>query len=97
MEAAQRLCDRVGIIDVGRILAIDTVQNLIREHGGDSVVEAELKLRPHDESLLPAKPDANNRLSFASAEPMKRILELSQAGVDVATLESNNLHWKPCS
>ncbi|MFK7818386.1 MAG: ABC transporter ATP-binding protein, partial [Planctomycetaceae bacterium] len=53
MEAAQRLCDRVGVIDGGKILAIDTVQNLIRDHGGDSIVEAQLKQRPKDESVLP--------------------------------------------
>ncbi len=38
MEEAQRLCDRVAIIDRGQILAIDTVENLIRQHGGQSEV-----------------------------------------------------------
>jgi ABC-2 type transport system ATP-binding protein len=41
MEEAQRLCDRVGIIDSGRVLAIDTVDGLIQAHGGDSVVRIE--------------------------------------------------------
>ncbi len=36
MEEAERLCDRVGIIDHGRLLALDTVSNLIRAHGGRS-------------------------------------------------------------
>ncbi len=40
MEEAQRLCDRVAIIDRGSILAVDTVERLIRTHGGDAVVEA---------------------------------------------------------
>lgn len=34
MEEAQRLCDRVGVIDRGRLLAVDTVAGLIGAHGG---------------------------------------------------------------
>jgi ABC-2 type transport system ATP-binding protein len=41
MEEAQRLCDRVGIMDHGRMLALDTVPGLIAAHGGSSVVTAE--------------------------------------------------------
>jgi ABC-2 type transport system ATP-binding protein len=40
MEEAERLCDRVGIIDRGRLLALDTVDALIDQHGGKSVVTA---------------------------------------------------------
>jgi len=36
MEEAERLCDRVGIIDHGSMLALDTVDVLIEAHGGDS-------------------------------------------------------------
>ena len=38
MEEAQKLCGRVGIIDHGRLLALDTVDGLIAAHGGSSVV-----------------------------------------------------------
>ena len=41
MEEAQRLCDRVGIIDHGRLLALDTVDRLITVHGGRSILLAE--------------------------------------------------------
>ena len=41
MEEAQRLCDRVGIIDKGKLLALDTVEGLIGRHGGRSIVFAE--------------------------------------------------------
>lgn len=34
MEEAVRLCDRVAIIDGGRVLALDTVRGLIAAHGG---------------------------------------------------------------
>ncbi len=38
MEEAQRLCDRVGVIDKGKLLAEGTVRNLIDSHGGHSVM-----------------------------------------------------------
>lgn len=41
MEEAQRLCDRVGIIDNGKLLALDTVEGLIAAHGGTSVLFAD--------------------------------------------------------
>ena len=34
MEEAERLCDRVGIMDHGRLLALDTVQGLLASQGG---------------------------------------------------------------
>ncbi|HXK61725.1 MAG TPA: ABC transporter ATP-binding protein [Acidobacteriota bacterium] len=41
MEEAQRLCDRVGIIDHGRLLALDTVEGLLKTYGGQRVLVAE--------------------------------------------------------
>lgn len=38
MEEAARLCDRVAIIDKGKILAMGSVHELIEKHGGGSVV-----------------------------------------------------------
>ena len=38
MEEAQKLCARVGIIDHGSLLALDTVEALIQARGGKSVV-----------------------------------------------------------
>jgi ABC-2 type transport system ATP-binding protein len=38
MEEAARLCDRVAILDKGRILALGTVHELVESHGGNSVV-----------------------------------------------------------
>ncbi len=35
MEEAERLCDRVAIMDSGRIVTIDTPGNLIKQHGGN--------------------------------------------------------------
>jgi ABC-2 type transport system ATP-binding protein len=41
MEEAERLCDRVGIVDNGRLLALGTVPELMAAHGGRPVLVAE--------------------------------------------------------
>jgi ABC-2 type transport system ATP-binding protein len=41
MEEAQRICDRVAIMDRGKLLALDTVDALIKQYGGNSTVIAE--------------------------------------------------------
>ena len=40
MEEAEQLCDRVGIVDHGKLIALDTPSGLIASMGGDHVVEA---------------------------------------------------------
>ncbi|CAG0956975.1 Linearmycin resistance ATP-binding protein LnrL [Gammaproteobacteria bacterium] len=42
MEEAERLCDRVAIVDQGRVIAIDTPRALIRSLGAEQVVEVEV-------------------------------------------------------
>jgi lipooligosaccharide transport system ATP-binding protein len=44
MEEAERLCDRVAIMDSGRIITIDTPQNLMELHGGGNLEDVYLKL-----------------------------------------------------
>ena len=38
MEEAHKICDRIGIVDHGRLLALGTPDQLIAAHGGNSVV-----------------------------------------------------------
>jgi ABC-2 type transport system ATP-binding protein len=42
MDEAERLCDRVAIVDHGRAIALDTPRRLIRSLGAEQVVEVEL-------------------------------------------------------
>lgn len=50
MEEAEALCDRVAIIDQGRIVALDTVPELISAHAGDSSLRLTLD-RPTPDTL----------------------------------------------
>lgn len=86
MEEAQRLCDRVAIMDHGRILDLDSVELLVQRHGGRSVVKAELARAPGDGALLPAPLDGLS-LRFESERPFDEIGRLTTAGVSFQTLE----------
>ncbi len=79
MEEAERLCDRVAIMDQGKILAVDTVDELLRKHGGASMLDAELAQIP-DGVSLPA-PLEGKILRFASHQPFEDANRLRNAGV----------------
>jgi sodium transport system ATP-binding protein len=52
MREVEKLCDRVAIIHKGRILAMGTVEELVREYGQPDIEEVFFKLiRDLDESL----------------------------------------------
>jgi ABC-2 type transport system ATP-binding protein len=42
MDEAERLCDRVAIIDHGKVIALDTPRGLIASLGGEHIVESQL-------------------------------------------------------
>jgi ABC-2 type transport system ATP-binding protein len=86
MEEAQRLCDRVAIVDGGRVLDLDTVPELIERYGGRSVVKAEFARRPADSVALPAPLDGLS-LRFESDRPLEEVGRLSSAGVQFQSLE----------
>jgi ABC-2 type transport system ATP-binding protein len=45
MEEAERLADRVGLLADGRLVALDTPEALVSEHGGDSLLRIEGEFR----------------------------------------------------
>jgi ABC-2 type transport system ATP-binding protein len=79
MEEAQRLCDRVAIMDQGRLLALDTVPALIAAHGGKSIVTAQV----NGEELRAETDDP-----VAELERFQRRGRLSHFSVEGANLES---------
>ncbi len=69
MEEAERLCDRVGIMDHGKLLALGTVQNLVAERGGLPLLVVETGGKEIE--MRSADPLADlNRL--AAAAPVER-------------------------
>jgi ABC-2 type transport system ATP-binding protein len=86
MEEAQRLCDRVAIIDQGKILALDTVDNLIERHGEASVVEAELASPPADPAALPGTLEGT-RLRVETDQPLQVVTRLAELGLKLRNLK----------
>jgi len=85
MEEAERLCDRVAIMDQGKILAMDSVPGLISTYGGLSMIVVELLGAPDGFSFRGAVPE-NSELKFGSSEPFEDIAKLSHAGLRVKSL-----------
>lgn len=100
MEEAERLCDRIAIIDGGRILAEGTRSELVRRHGEELRVEAEFvpEVALQVAGTQPAgvsRSGARRRVTFscdAAEEVLPRLLEepgrLSELTVRRANLES---------
>ncbi len=96
MEEAEVLCDRVAILDGGRILALDTPQNLIRRYGGEQRLRVRTD-RPFDLGLLAGIPGVERveRLGEAVAVygPAGRLVApvvqaLADAGLEVRELRT---------
>lgn len=92
MEEAQRLCDRVAIVDQGKILALDTVDGLIKSYGGDSTLEVEFTKVPADTSRLPGKLEGK-KLRVKTNTPLKALEEMSAYSSDFShvTIERADL------
>jgi ABC-2 type transport system ATP-binding protein len=73
MEEAERLCDRVAILDAGRVLAVGTVPELLRAHGGVTTVEIELA--------------SGERLRIETADPAAELARLAREGVAWRSVE----------
>ncbi|MHC4325012.1 MAG: ABC transporter ATP-binding protein [Planctomycetota bacterium] len=93
MEEAQRLCDKVAIIDHGRILDMDSVENLITRHGGPSHIEAEVEEKSFDaDKIKPFVSDENiqfdgTKIRFQTARPMESLAKLNSSGMHFNSLK----------
>lgn len=85
MEEAERLCDKVAIIDHGRILALDSVDKLIEQHGGKSVVTIELLEKPADSASLPGEL-VGEQLRIETDRPLEQVAELVGTGLKIRQL-----------
>jgi len=86
MEEAARLCDRVAIIDHGKLLALDTVHGLTQAHGGPPTLV--LRTEAGEERIETREPLAElTRLAAARGSAMPADFE-----VVMPTLEQVFLH-----
>ncbi len=102
MDEADRLCDRIAIVDHGKLVALDTPMKLKASVPGTNVIEAQFERAPADwEDRLRTLPDVQDVQSMGSG--MYRVLsdngsrtttELVQqavaAGVNVKSLSVQN-------
>lgn len=85
MEEATRLCDRVAIVDHGKVLAVGAVEDLVQEHGGSALVEAELTEVPADPSALPGTLEGT-RLRIETDRPLEDIAALGKHDIRIERL-----------
>ncbi len=79
MDEAERLCDRVAIVDMGKVIALGTPRELIASLGGEHVIEFTLEGNGHAPALdpqtladLPTVSEVrseNSHLSLSVGEP----------------------------
>jgi ABC-2 type transport system ATP-binding protein len=94
MEEAERLCDRVAIMDHGRVLALGTPQQLIASIGGDHIVEFALTGHESvaDVAMLTAIPGVQSHRSDAGLHQLS-VRELHTAVPRIfAELDRQGLH-----
>lgn len=95
MEEAERLCDRVALIDHGRIIALDTPYGLAEKvTGGKQVLF--LPSKPFDDGLLTALPEVKTvehqgkRVKVVGSGQLVNavILTLAQNGIEALDIQS---------
>lgn len=99
MDEADRLCDRIAIVDHGKLVALDTPRNLKASIPGNDVIEAQFRNPPADwEQQLRSLPDVqsvqaegNNMYRVATDNGSKTTTALVEhalhAGVEVHSLQ----------
>lgn len=88
MEEAERLCDRVAIMDAGRVMACDTVSGLLRAHGGRSLVEVDYASPPDDRAAAGGEWNGNT-LRIRTDAPLMVVTELAALGGEIGSLRIN--------
>ncbi|MBN2098456.1 MAG: ABC transporter ATP-binding protein [Dehalococcoidia bacterium] len=103
MEEAQRLCDRIAIMDYGKIIALDSPQRLIESNIKESAIQFKMRDYPGDQ-MLSSLPDVSkviredddvivytnnipSSISGLLGMASQRSTELSELSVRQATLE----------
>jgi len=78
MEEAERLCDRVAIIDHGQLLAIGTVDELIEKFGGHTQITVDFATSPKLPTNLEGSLDGTH-FSMATPKPLEVLNTLANS------------------
>lgn len=82
MEEAERLADRVAVIQSGRLVALDTPANLVRTEGADAVITFVLPdgVGPEDLPAIGVGPARTNgqQVDIGSADPTRDLNALTE-------------------
>lgn len=98
IEEAERLCDRVAIIDAGQIIALGTPRELQEKSANQSAIEATLS-RPLKEMVLPQWPESirtivsedRHRITVYSNRPARTLVEMVK-WIDTNGFELDDIH-----
>ncbi len=83
---AELLCDRVALLDGGRIVALDAVEDLVAGYGGPAQVTVEFAALPADLPAAMAGTFEGSTWRFASDDPLGDLSSLSARGMQFASV-----------
>ena len=100
IEEAERLCDRVAIIDAGRIVAMGTPRELQQKSGGQSRIDI-VTAQPLNGNTLPVWPEAletkvtedGRSLTVYSSRPARTLFEIMR-WLDQEGMQLEDVHLK---
>lgn len=88
MEEVQELCERVGVMDGGRMIAQGTMEELLGQHGGDVLVLEVDGDAAAVSAALPGSEIQGNRLTMPPPESLHDVVKTVEAhGAHLRTLE----------
>jgi ABC-2 type transport system ATP-binding protein len=85
MEEAQRLCNRVAIMDHGKLLALDSVENLLRAHSSGSVVIGQTLKPVVGDPPVPGEWEGAG-FRIETTNPLETLAALQRSGVETTSL-----------
>lgn len=103
MEEAERLCDRIAIVDHGKIIALDTPRGLINSNFHEKAIQFELDPRPSEEELLKfpgaisVATDMNEVVIYSDNIPLTMTATLKFAETHNLTSMLKDLHVRQAS
>lgn len=103
MEEAELLCDRVAIMDYGKIIALNTPDNLIDDYSQEKAIQFEMQ-SPPSEAILQGLPgitrvaiDADEVVAYSESVPDTLSALLNYAETEGLTRQLKNLHIREAS